>query len=64
MHADWYTAKPSTTSQRYDHKFLDETIIPVPFAKDLGMTLDSYLTYDQNITNLVSSCMNSLCQIK
>jgi hypothetical protein len=29
----------------------------VPFAKDLGMTLDSYLTYDQHITNLVSSCM-------
>ncbi|CAB4043056.1 Hypothetical predicted protein, partial [Paramuricea clavata] len=43
--------------------FLNETITPVSFAKDLGMTIDSYLTYDQHITNLVSSCMNSLCQI-
>ena len=43
--------------------FLNEVITPVSIAKDLGMTLDSYLTYDQHITNLVSSCMNSLCQI-
>ncbi|CAB4008338.1 Hypothetical predicted protein, partial [Paramuricea clavata] len=43
--------------------FLNETITPVSFAKDLGMTIDSYLTYDQHITILVSSCMNSLCQI-
>ncbi|CAB3979720.1 Hypothetical predicted protein [Paramuricea clavata] len=43
--------------------FLNETITPVSFAKDLGMTIDSYLTYDQHITNLISSCMNSLCQI-
>ncbi|CAB3981420.1 Hypothetical predicted protein, partial [Paramuricea clavata] len=35
--------------------FLNETITPVSFAKDLGMTIDSYLTYDQHITNLVSS---------
>ena len=43
--------------------FLNEVITPVSIAKDLGMTFDSYLTYDQHITNLVSSCMNSLCQI-
>ena len=43
--------------------FLNEVITPVSIAKDLGMTLDSYLTYDQHITNLVSSCMNCLCQI-
>ena len=43
--------------------FLNETITPVPFAKGLGMTLDFQVTYDQHITNLVSSSMNSLCQI-
>ena len=43
--------------------FLKETIIPIPFDKDLGRTLDSQLTYDQHIANLVFSCMNSLCHI-
>ncbi|CAB4043026.1 Hypothetical predicted protein, partial [Paramuricea clavata] len=37
--------------------FLNETITPVSFAKDLGMTIDSYLTYEQHITNLVSSAL-------
>jgi hypothetical protein len=26
--------------------FLRKTIIPVPYAKDLGVTLDSHLTFD------------------
>ena len=39
------------------------SIVPVPIEKDLGMTLHSCLTNDQHISNLVSSCIKSLCQI-
>ena len=42
---------------------LGETITPVSSAKDLGVFLDSHLTYDFHITKLVSSCMSTLCQI-
>ena len=43
--------------------FVGEVITPVTNAKDLGVTLDSYLTYDYHIKNVVSSSMAKLCQI-
>jgi hypothetical protein len=43
--------------------FLREEITPTTNAKDLGLNLDSYLTYDYHIKNVVSSCMAKLCQI-
>ena len=43
--------------------FLGEEITPTTNAKDLGLTLDSYLTYDYHIKKVVSSCMAKLCQI-
>ncbi|CAB4009195.1 Hypothetical predicted protein [Paramuricea clavata] len=43
--------------------FFGEEITPVTNAKDLELTLDSYLTYDYHIKNVVSSCMAKLCQI-
>ena len=43
--------------------FLGEEITPTTNAKDLGLTLDSHLTYDYHIKNVVSSCMAKLCQI-
>ncbi|CAB4031941.1 Hypothetical predicted protein [Paramuricea clavata] len=43
--------------------FLGKTIRPVLLAKDLGINLDSYLSYDDHISKLVSSCMRKLCQI-
>ena len=43
--------------------FLDKSLEPVASAKDLGVTLDSH-TYDCHISNVVSSCMAKLCQIK
>lgn len=36
---------------------------PVDFAKDLGITLDNHLSYDNHISELVSSCLYKLCQI-
>ena len=43
--------------------FLWKEITPVSNAKDLGIILDSNLTYDQHIHQLTSSCMTKLCQI-
>ena len=35
----------------------------VPSARDLGVILDTFLTYDEHITSVVSKCIASLCQI-
>ena len=43
--------------------FLEEEINPVSSAKDLGVTLDSNLTYDDHLRELTSSCMFKLCHI-
>ena len=43
--------------------FPGKSLEPVASAKDLGVTLDSHLTYDCYISNVVSSCMAKLCQI-
>ena len=43
--------------------FLNKSIKPVPYAKDLGVTLDSHLTHDEHIGKHISSCMAKLCQI-
>ncbi len=42
---------------------LGKKLFPVTSATDLGVTLDSGLTYDEHVTKLVSSCVDSLCQI-
>ena len=43
--------------------FLGVSLKPADSACDLGVTLDSYLSYDCHVTKLVSSCMSKLCQI-
>ena len=43
--------------------FLNNTIAPVTTINDLGITLDSNLTYNKHITQLTSECMSKLCQI-
>jgi hypothetical protein len=42
---------------------LGEILRPTISASDLGVTLDSHLTYDDHITKTISSCMAKLCQI-
>ena len=42
---------------------LGENITPVAVAKDLGMILDSCLSYDEHIASVVSSCIAGLGQI-
>ena len=43
--------------------FLGVSLKPADSACDLGVTLDSYLSYDCHVTKLVSSRMSKLCQI-
>ena len=42
--------------------FLGEIIRPMTSAKDLGVLVDSHLTFDFHIAEVVSSCMWKLCQ--
>jgi hypothetical protein len=42
---------------------LGENITPVAVAKDLGIILDSCLSYDEHIASVVSSCIAGLGQI-
>ena len=43
--------------------FLDKLLTPLTSAKDLRVILDSHLTYDSHISQLVSSCFAKLVQI-
>ena len=42
---------------------LGKTVSPVSVAKDLGVYIVQYLTYDVHVTKTVSSYMNQLVQI-
>ena len=42
---------------------LGENIVPVDTANDLGVILDSHLTYDKHVIETVSKCMSYLTQI-
>ena len=43
---------------------LGKELAPVPSVKDLGLFVDSTLSFDEHIPITVSSCMASLVQIK
>ena len=42
---------------------LGKKITPSPSARDPGLQVDSILSYDEHLTQTVSSCRDSLCQI-
>lgn len=42
---------------------LGKVMVPASTARDLGVVLDPNLSFDDNITKTVSSCMESLGQI-
>ena len=44
-------------------EILGKNLYPSPFAKDLGVTIDASFTFDEHVTNIVSSCTGILCQI-
>ena len=43
--------------------FLKKNLLPAPYAKDLGVAFGRYLTFDNHVGDVVSSCMAKLCQI-
>ena len=43
--------------------FMGKELVPEQTAKDLGVILDTNLTYDEHITKAISSCMSCLIQI-
>ena len=42
---------------------LSKEITPSESAKNLGVTMDCNLAYDEHVTQLTSKCIGSLCQI-
>ena len=42
---------------------LGKEILPSRSAKDLGVIVDSRLSFDEHVTDVVSKCTGSLCQI-
>ena len=53
----WYTAND------FKLVLLGKELAPVPSVKDLGLLVDSTLSFDEHIAITVSSCMTSLVQI-
>ena len=49
--------------QDFSVSLLGKDLVPVQEAKDLGVTLDPHLTYDEHIIKTVSVCMSRLGQI-
>jgi 3-methyladenine DNA glycosylase AlkC len=43
--------------------FINKNLIPITEVKDLGMFLDSPLSYNEHIQDLSSSCISKLGQI-
>ena len=42
---------------------LSKEILPSCSAKDLGIIVDSHLSFDEHVTGVVSKCISGLCQI-
>ena len=42
---------------------LGKELVPADFVKDLGVTFDKYLTFNEHTINTVSSCISTLVQI-
>ena len=43
--------------------FLGQNLAPLPLVKDLGIILDSNLTFNEHVNTLTSSLISTLCQI-
>ena len=42
---------------------LGKELVPADFVKDLGVTFDKYVTFNEHTINTVSSCISTLVQI-
>ena len=41
---------------------LGKEILPSPSAKSLGVVMDSHLSFDEHVTDLVSRCTGKSCK--
>ena len=53
----------SKHSVNFSVSFMGRSLTAVESAKDLGVFIDSHMTYDTHICYLVSSCLSKLVQI-
>ena len=53
----------SKLPQDINFTLMDKQLTISSNAKDLGVTLDPYLNYNDHVANVVSSCMRALVQI-
>lgn len=53
----------SNVSSNFKLSLLGKELSPVPFAKDLGVFMDSTLSFDEHVMQITSKCIASLCQI-
>ena len=57
-------AAPTCLAFKGNLPLLDtKRVTPSPSAQDLGLQVDSTLSYDEHVTQTVSLCIGSLCQI-
>ena len=59
----WCGATDLQAASNITVPFLGQDLVPVTSVKDLGVTLDSNLTFNGHITSLTSSLLSTLVQI-
>ena len=59
---NWSSPAPAPCA-KCSHLHLGKEITPVPVARDLGVFIDQYLTYDEQLTQTAAKCLCKLVQI-
>ena len=59
---NWSSPAPAPCA-KCSHSILGKEITPVPVARDLGVFIDQYLTYDEHLTQTAAKCLCKLVQI-
>ena len=53
----------SNVCSNFKLSLLGKELSPEPFAKDLGVFMDSTLSFDEHVMQITSKCIASLCQV-
>ena len=59
---NWSSPAPAPCA-KCSHLHLGKKKTPVPVARDLGVFIDQYLTYDEHLTQTAAKCLCELVQI-
>ena len=60
---NWSSPAPCARVPSVAISILGKEITPVPVARDLGVFIDQYLTYDEHLTQTAAKCLCKLVQI-